>query len=100
MKKLLNLAKTLPRANNHLAIFAKNLLLGLIKIYQKTLSPDHGLVSYRFPYGACKYSPTCSEYAYQSINEHGVIKGGYLSTKRVLRCNPFSSGGHDPVPKK
>lgn len=84
MKKSLNLAK--------------NLLLKLIKLYQKTVSPDHGMISYKFPYGVCRYHPTCSVYAYQAIERHGIVKGILLAVKRVLRCNPFASGGYDPLP--
>ena len=49
-------------------------------------------------HGMCKHIPTCSDYAIESIMEYGVIKGGFLSIKRILRCNPFSKGGYDPVP--
>ena len=48
----------------------------------------------------CKYIPTCSNYAIEAINYYGFFKGWYLSIKRILRCNPFSKGGYDPVPKK
>ena len=70
-----------------------------IRVYQKTLSFDHGIPSALFPDGFCKYHPTCSEYGYQAIEEHGVIKGSAFAFWRVLRCNPFSKGGHDPIPK-
>jgi len=72
--------------------------LWLIKIYQRTISFDHGLFSYLFPYGFCRYHPTCSEYGYKAIERHGVIRGSIMTSWRVLRCNPFSKGGHDPVP--
>ena len=48
---------------------------------------------------ACKYYPTCSVYSIQAIKRFGLIKGGYLSLKRILSCNPFSNGGFDPVPE-
>lgn len=48
----------------------------------------------------CKHIPTCSNYAIESIIEYGVIKGSFLSIKRILRCNPFNKGGWDPVIKK
>lgn len=95
---MLNLANNLPQTKNRLAVFARALLLGLIKIYQKTLSPDHGILSARFPFGVCKYSPTCSEYAYQSIKQYGVIRGVLVAINRVLRCNPLARGGYDPIP--
>ncbi|MFH1029808.1 MAG: membrane protein insertion efficiency factor YidD [bacterium] len=72
-------------------------ILKLIKIYQKTLSFDHGIFKYLFPHGYCKFHPTCSEYAYQAIEKYGVIKGGLKSLWRVLRCNPWNKGGYDPV---
>jgi len=75
----------------------KIFILKLIRIYQKTLSPDHGFMSGRFPYGYCRFHPTCSEYSYQAIAKNGVIKGGWQGFKRVLRCNPFNEGGEDPV---
>jgi hypothetical protein len=73
--------------------------LWIIRIYQKTLSLDHGIFSRFFPYGYCRFHPTCSEYGYQAIARHGVFKGLILATWRVLRCNPFSQGGNDPVPE-
>ena len=48
---------------------------------------------------SCKYYPTCSVYSIQAIKRFGLIKGGYLSLKRIISCNPFSSGGFDPVPE-
>jgi hypothetical protein len=74
-------------------------VLALIRFYQRTLSPDHGLWSYRHPYGFCRFHPTCSEYGYQAIKQQGLIKGGFLAIKRVVRCHPWSRGGYDPVPK-
>lgn len=76
-------------------------LIFLIRIYQKTLSLDHGILGKFFtPQGYCRYHPTCSEYGAQAIARHGVIKGGWLTVKRVFRCNPLSKGGYDPVPEK
>jgi len=69
----------------------KYFLLGLIKIYQMIPGPWHG---------ACKYTPTCSNYAIDAIIEYGSIKGSILSFKRIIRCNPYSKGGYDPVRKK
>lgn len=73
------------------------LVLKILKIYQKTLSFDHGIFKYMFPNGYCKFHPTCSEYAYQAIEKYGIIKGGIKAFWRVLRCNPWSKGGNDPL---
>ncbi len=67
----------------------KKLLLWLINIYKNGISP------YTTP--KCKYYPTCSTYAYQAIEKHGAFKGAGLAVWRLLRCNPFSKGGVDPV---
>ncbi|MAG29056.1 membrane protein insertion efficiency factor YidD [bacterium] len=75
----------------------KKISLLLIKLYQKTLSPDHGLIQGFFPHGACKYHPTCSQYTYESIKEFGILKGIWYGMKRIGRCHPCSKGGHDPV---
>ncbi|MCA9373769.1 membrane protein insertion efficiency factor YidD [Candidatus Peregrinibacteria bacterium] len=72
-------------------------LLWLIRLYQKTLSPDHGLPKIFFPHGYCKFSPSCSEYGYQSIQKYGIFRGVPKTIWRILRCNPWSKGGDDPV---
>lgn len=66
-------------------------LLGLIRLYQKFVSPT-------LPDNTCRFYPTCSHYGYQAIYKYGVIKGTGMAIWRVLRCNPFNSGGYDPVP--
>ncbi len=71
----------------------KKLALFLIRTYQVTLSP-------RFSGGACRFTPTCSQYAIEAIETHGLIKGSALAFWRILRCNPFCKGGYDPVPPK
>ena len=65
-------------------------LLALIRFYQMTLS--HAL-----PADTCRFYPSCSHYGYQAIYKHGAIKGSFMATWRVLRCNPFNPGGYDPV---
>jgi len=75
----------------------KRIALGLIKFYQKTISPDHGWFSHRHSEGFCRFTPTCSEYSYQAIEKYGVIKGAIMGFWRIMRCNPWSKGGHDPV---
>ena len=75
----------------------KNLVVGLIKVYQKTISFDHGAFKIFYPYGFCRFRPTCSEYGVEAINKYGVIKGGLMTSWRILRCNPWNKGGNDPV---
>ena len=69
----------------------KKILLGITRFYQKYLSGAKG-------YSSCKYYPTCSRYAIEAIEKYGAFKGGRLAAWRILRCNPFSKGGYDPVP--
>ena len=69
----------------------KRFSIFLIKTYQKVPLLCHF---------NCKYVPTCSNYAIEAITNYGFVKGWYLSIKRILRCNPFSHGGYDPVPKR
>ena len=80
-----------------LKTYPRYFVLKLIKIYQKTLSFDYGIFRHLFPQGYCRFTPTCSEYGYQAIEKYGVIKGGLMILWRVLRCNPWNKGGHDPV---
>jgi len=67
----------------------KYLVLDFLKLYKTLLSP-------LFP-PACRFSPTCSEYAAQAVEKYGAIGGTWLGLKRILRCQPFCRGGHDPV---
>ncbi len=69
----------------------------MLRIYQKTLSFDHGFLKIFFPNGYCRFYPTCSEYAIRAIEKYGVIKGGFKGLWRVIRCNPFNKGGYDPL---
>ncbi|OGH92014.1 MAG: membrane protein insertion efficiency factor YidD [Candidatus Magasanikbacteria bacterium RIFOXYD2_FULL_39_9] len=85
IKKILDFLLFLPRTP----------LLFLIKIYQKTISPDHGLFKSQFPYGYCRFTPTCSEYGYEIIRKRGLVVGVALAAWRILRCNPWSKGGID-----
>ncbi len=77
--------------------FVRYLVVFLIKIYQKFLSFDHGLFRFLFPYGYCRFKPTCSEYAIAAIEKYGIIRGGLKAIWRVLRCNPWNKGGWDPL---
>ena len=69
----------------------KRSLIFIIHLYQKFISPLKGRPT-------CIYTPTCSQYAIEAIEKYGVLKGGLLAAWRILRCNPFSKGGYDPVP--
>jgi putative membrane protein insertion efficiency factor len=77
----------------------RTFLITLIKIYQKTLSPDHGWFRARWPHGYCRYHPTCSQYGIEAIQLNGSIRGSIQTAKRIARCNPFATPGVDPVPK-
>ncbi len=77
----------------------KQILIITIKIYQRTLSPDHGWFRSKWPYGYCRYQPTCSQYAIDSLHAHGALKGSLKAAWRILRCNPFAQPGADPVIK-
>jgi putative membrane protein insertion efficiency factor len=70
--------------------------LGLIRAYQHTASP---LLPALFgPSCGCRFHPTCSHYAAAAVQAHGVVRGGWLAARRVLKCTPLHPGGHDPVP--
>lgn len=75
----------------------KKLILFFIKIYQTSLSLDHGPLKFLRPFGQCKFYPTCSNYSYQAIDKYGIVKGGWTSLKRLMRCHPWSKGGYDPL---
>ena len=79
----------LPRID---AIIMKKLFLKLIHFYQTAISPNTK--------PKCKYYPTCSQYTYEAIEIHGALKGALMGIWRILRCNPWSRGGYDPVPEK
>jgi putative membrane protein insertion efficiency factor len=68
----------------------KKLFLAPIRFYQQWISP--GLPP------SCRFYPSCSEYAYQAIEKYGVLRGGWLGLRRIVRCHPFNPGGFDPVP--
>jgi putative membrane protein insertion efficiency factor len=70
----------------------------IIRIYQRTLSPDHGWFKARYPYGYCHFYPSCSEYMYQALGKHGLALGLVLSVWRILRCNPWTKARVDQVP--
>ena len=70
----------------------KKFFIFLIRIYKKYISPIFAHLGVH-----CKYYPSCSEYTRQAINKYGVFKGMVLGIKRILKCNPFSKGGYDPL---
>lgn len=69
----------------------RTLILGLIRVYQWTLSPLLG--------NACRYYPSCSRYTYEAVQRFGSFRGSWMGFKRILRCNPWFEGGYDPVPE-
>ena len=83
MKKIISVMKQLVQ-------LPANLMILLIRIYQITLSPFIGR--------NCRYTPTCSNYGIEAIKKYGAIKGGWLTLKRILSCNPWGGSGYDPVP--
>jgi len=68
----------------------KRLALALVRFYQRSASPLRP--------AACRFQPTCSQYGYEAIERHGVLRGGWLTLRRIGRCHPFRRGGYDPVP--
>lgn len=69
---------------------AKKIATAIIRGYQLFISPLLG--------PRCRFTPTCSQYAIEAINHHGVIKGCWIASKRLLKCHPLNHGGYDPVP--
>ena len=67
----------------------KTLALGTLRTYKRWISP-------LFP-PSCRYVPTCSEYAMEAVDRFGLLRGGFMATRRLLRCHPFVKGGYDPV---
>lgn len=66
------------------------LLIGLVRVYQYAVSP--------YLPNACRYTPTCSQYAIEAIRKHGAGRGGWLALRRISRCHPWGGHGYDPVP--
>ncbi len=68
----------------------KWLTLGLIRLYQLTIS--------QIMPSSCRFVPSCSQYGYEAISKYGILRGGWMTVKRIGRCHPFNPGGYDPVP--
>lgn len=68
----------------------KKLLLKIISLYRRGISPNTP--------PSCRFTPTCSAYAYEAIEKYGALRGTYLAARRILKCHPFHKGGYDPVP--
>ncbi len=66
------------------------ILIGMVRLYQGMISPYLG--------AKCRYEPTCSAYAIEALSKYGVLRGGWLSTKRICSCHPWGGKGFDPVP--
>lgn len=81
-----------PYKRNFFSRITGGLMIVFIRIYQYTLSPLFG--------PACRYTPSCSQYGLEAIRRHGPIRGGWLTIKRIGRCNPWGGHGHDPVPER
>ena len=77
----------------------KKLLIALISFYQKHFSLSNPILRALFLTDrACRFSPTCSQYALEAVKKFGVLHGSYLSFRRILRCHPWHPGGFDPIP--
>jgi len=68
----------------------RGLILGLIRLHQQVFSPHVA--------GACRFAPSCSHYASEAVRKHGVVRGLWLTARRLLRCQPLGPSGYDPVP--
>ncbi|MBR5508203.1 MAG: membrane protein insertion efficiency factor YidD [Clostridia bacterium] len=67
----------------------KKIIMGIIRFYQKRISP--------MKKSCCRFYPTCSSYALSAVEKYGALKGSWLSVKRILKCHPFHKGGYDPL---
>jgi len=88
MKKYLNSVVNIP----------KNLALLLLEAYQFLFSPDHSWLKEKFPHGYCRFYPSCSQYCKDAIIRFGLVKGGLLGVKRIVKCHPWAETKVDPVP--
>lgn len=70
----------------------RNILIVFIEVYQHTLSPDHGILKRFFPYGYCKFEPTCSQYMKERLKADGMVIGFFKGIWQIVRCNPWNKG--------
>jgi len=82
---------------NYLDLFLRKLAVKAIKLYQRTLSLDHGPLKGLYPHGFCRFYPSCSQYGLEAVEKYGIIKGGFKAMWRIIRCNPWNKGGNDPL---
>ena len=80
-----------PVKHNLISRLGSKILVGFIRFYQRAISPY-------LPANSCRYTPSCSQYGIDAIHKHGPLKGGWLTLKRFISCNPWGGHGHDPVP--
>ncbi len=99
MKNSKNHTNRLPAILQTLNKAALIVIQAIIRLYQNTISPDHGIMKYAFPLYSCRYYPTCSSYTSQAVKQHGLY-GVVMGGRRILRCHPFAKGGYDPVKKQ
>ena len=76
----------------------QSILVGAVTVYRWTISPAQTFLFGSV--GGCRFTPTCSQYAITSVREHGALTGSWLAARRICRCHPWGSCGHDPVPPK
>jgi len=82
---------------NYIDLFFRKLAISIIKLYQRTLSFDHGPLKSLHPQGFCRFYPSCSQYSLEAIEKYGIIKGSFKAIWRIMRCNPWNKGGNDPL---